>query len=378
MANDPKLAELDIEFTGVISQKEIAGILTKANFMLYPAAFPETFGISTLESLCYNTPLVTCRFGALEEIALENACYLIDYAIEPNSLFQDINKPAQIEQFVKTAVEAYRNPYLHQQKQYYCNIVKDIAGWDGVALQWKQHFFKKLDAYLSREDYRKVSRLNKRIHKVYSRRYHNVVELESYKFSHEQPIAIVSTFYNCEKYIERCIDSVASQDYDNYVHFLIDDASTDNTFSLAENKIKTLPDSLRSKFVLIKNSENVGAVRNQISLIRKLNEENAIVMILDGDDSLVNDNTILTYYNELYDNDCEFTYGSCWSMVDTIPLISQPYPKEIRDLRNYRQHKFNWGLPYTHLRTFRKYLINDCSDKEFQDTQGNWYKTGIS
>ena len=119
MAADPELAKLDIEFTGVISQREIADILAQANFMLYPAAFPETYGISSMESLCYNTPIITCRFGALEEIALAGACYLIDYAIEPNSLFPDINVPQQVEQFVKTAVEAYRNPYLHQQKQYY-------------------------------------------------------------------------------------------------------------------------------------------------------------------------------------------------------------------------------------------------------------------
>lgn len=376
MANDPELAKLDIEFTGVISQKEIAEILTKANFMIYPAAFPETFGISSLESLCYNTPLITCRFGALEEVAIENACYLIDYAIEPNNLFQDINKAQQIEQFVKTTVEAYRNPYLHQQKQYYCNIVKDIAGWDGVALQWKQHFYKRLNCYLPRNEYRQVSKLNKRLHKVYSRRYHNPTELESYKTVPEQLIVVVSTFYNCEKYIADCIKSVASQDYDNYHHFLIDDASTDNTFEIAKTAITTLPDSLRSKFTLVKNKENCGAVQNQINVFRQITDSNSIIMILDGDDCLVNDNTLFNYYNTLYDANTEFSYGSCWSMVDKIPLISQPYPKEILENKTYRQYQFNWGMPYTHLRTFRKYLIDQCRDEEFKDNEGNWYRAG--
>jgi hypothetical protein len=73
----------------------------------------------------------------LEEIALENACYLIDYAIEPNSLFQHINVAEQVDKFVKVVVDAYHNKYLHQQKQYYCNIIKDIAGWDSVAQQWR-------------------------------------------------------------------------------------------------------------------------------------------------------------------------------------------------------------------------------------------------
>ena len=70
LSTAPQNDALDITFTGIITQQEISKILQKSNFMLYPAAFPETFGISTLESLCYNTPVITCRFGALEEIAL--------------------------------------------------------------------------------------------------------------------------------------------------------------------------------------------------------------------------------------------------------------------------------------------------------------------
>jgi len=375
MAADPELAKLDIEFTGVISQKEIADILVKANFMLYPGAFPETFGISSLESICYNTPIVACRFGALEEIAIEGACYLIDYAIQPNVLFPNINVPQQVEEFVKTAVLAHRNPYLHQQKQYYCNIVKDIAGWDTVALQWKQHFYHKTGHYLSRDEYRRAADVNRRWHKIFKRRYHNTVELENYKAGQEQPIVVVSTFYNCEKYIARCIESVAAQDYDNYTHILIDDASTDATVAVVNQTLEQLPDSIRSKFLLVANKENLGAVRNQVNQFRSIDDD-AIVMILDGDDSLINDNTVFSYYNNIYDGSTEFTYGSCWSMVDNIPLISQPYPKSVKENKSYRQHHFNWILPYTHLRTFKKHLINACDDSLFQDTDGQWFRAG--
>ena len=119
LSTAPQNDALDITFTGIITQQEISKILQKSNFMLYPAAFPETFGISTLESLCYNTPVITCRFGALEEIALENACYLVDYAIQPNSLFPNIDADLQIEKFVAMTVAAYNDDYLHQQKQNY-------------------------------------------------------------------------------------------------------------------------------------------------------------------------------------------------------------------------------------------------------------------
>jgi len=375
MANDPELAKLDIEFTGVISQREIADILTKANFMLYPAAFPETYGISSMESLCYNTPIITCRFGALEEIAVEGACYLIDYAIEPNSLFADINVPQQVEQFVKTTVEAYHNTYLHQQKQYYCNIVKDIAGWNSVALQWKQHFYKKAGHYLNKQDYRAASKINHRLHKIYNRKFHNTVELENYKVGREQQIVVISPFYNCSKYIEKCIASVAAQDYDNYLHYLINDASTDDSADVVKIVLSNLPEELKGKFLLINNKENKGAVRNQIENIKPLDDA-AIVMLLDGDDSLINDNTVFSYYNTIYDSTTEFTYGSCWSMADNIPLISQPYPESIKQNKTYRQHHFNWILPYTHLRTFKKHLLNSCDDAQFKDAEGKWYKAG--
>jgi glycosyltransferase involved in cell wall biosynthesis len=376
MSSDPRNKDLGIEFTGVISQKEVANILTDASYMIYPSAFPETFGISALESLLYNTPIITCKFGALEEVALPGACYTIDYSIEPNGLFPDINGAEQVDKFVDMTVQAYRNKYLHQQKQYYCNIVKDLVGWDTVALQWKQMMVKRLSKYLSRDEYRIVSEINRRVHKVWNRKFHNSVELENYKAGNEQPIAIVSPFYNCANYIAQCITSVASQDYDNYQHILIDDASTDNTIDVVVETLSKLPEYIRNKFTVITNSENMGAVRNQIQNIRAMVADDTIVMLLDGDDSLVNDNTILSYYNSIYDGSTEFTYGSCWSMVDNIPLISQPYPEQVKQSKSYRNHHFNWILPYTHLRTFKKVLLNGIDDSAFTDAVGNWYKAG--
>lgn len=376
MVADPRYAQMGIEFVGVIPQKQIAEILSAANFMIYPCDFPETFGISTLESLLYNTPVITCRFGALEEIAVDNACYKIDYPIVPNGLFPDVNRADQVQKFAAMAIRAYRDPYLHQQKQYYCNTIKDIAGWDSVALQWKQWFYRKTGNYLSKEEYQTVSKINRRIHKIWGRRYHNTVEFESYKAGNEQPIAVVSTFYNCSNYIAKCIESIASQDYDNYQVYLVDDASTDPTLSVVHDTLNQLPKHIRDKFHVIENKVNVGAVANQVEVIRGISDSESIVMILDGDDSLINDNTIFSYYNAVYDGTTEFTYGSCWSMVDNIPLISQPYPEDVKQRRAYRQHRFNWNMPYTHLRTFKQRLINGIPDTNFQDDDGRWYRAG--
>lgn len=377
LVKDPKYVNLDVEFTGIIKQSEIAEILSNASYMIYPGAFPETFGISSLESLCYNTPLITTRFGALEETAIDQASYFIDYAIEPNGLYPHINSQIQEDKFVNLVLSAYRNPYLHQQKMYYCNIIKDVCGWDTVALQWKQHLFKKLNTYLLLEEYRKVRGVNYNIHKIFGRRHSNKEEWVEPK-NPEQRIAVVSTFYNAENYIEKCILSVASQDYNNYCHILVNDCSTDNSGEIAENAIKNLPESIREKFILLNREKNQGAVYNQIMTFRDpFIKDDDIVMILDGDDWLVNDPDIFDFYNNLYQNDeTEFSYGSCWSVVDNIPLISQPYPKHILEKKAYREHKFNWGLPYTHLRTFKKKLINNVNDSVFLNEGGEWFRAG--
>jgi FkbM family methyltransferase len=367
---DPKYAALDVEFTGIIKQSEIAEILAKASYTLHPGAFPETFGISSLESLTYNTPLVTTRFGALEETAAHDACYLINYPIEPNGLYPNINAKNQEDVYVATVIRAMKDKYFHQQKTYACNQVKDIISWSTVALQWKQHFFKIFGAYLSVEEFRKVCNLNNRIRKVFGRRFCNIEDNIILASKPEQRILVITPVYNSENYIIRCIESVITQDYTNYKMVIINDASTDKTLDNV-NYYKNHPN-----IIIENNTINQGAVYNQIQAIRKYSKPDDIIMLLDGDDSLVNDNQIFTFYNNTYDDNVEFTYGSCWSMVDQIALIAQPYPEEVKQNKSYKKHLFNWNMPYTHLRTFKAKLINKAPDANFLDESGKWYRAG--
>lgn len=366
-----------IEFTGVITQKEISEILRKASYMIYPVGFPETFGISTLEALAHNVPLITCQFGALEETAIDLASWKIKYPVEKNWAMQWLDEESQVNLFVDKVVEAYNTPYLHQQKMYACNQVKDICTWDTVALQWKQHLYHKLGEYLPVDEYRKVKKINAKVRKVFNRRFLNKEELCQDKQPLFEFITVVTPVYNAEKYIERCIRSVAQQDYTNYKMIIIDDCSTDNTVAVARRTIASLHESIQDRFTVHVNDVNVGAVCNQI----KTAEAHAgIIMILDGDDWLVNDPTIFDMYNNIYNNGAEFTYGSCWSVCDNIPLIAQEYPPEVKEKKQYRNYKFNWNMPYTHLRTFRGELlvgyIYDHGYHAFKDENGKWLRAG--
>lgn len=377
ISKEKRYAKQDIEFTGVISQKQIAEILTKANFFIFPCAFPETFGISTLEALAYNVPILATRFGALEETAIDRSSYFIDYAIEPNGLFPNINANDQIQRFAEMAINAYHNPYLHQQKQYHCNIIKDVCGWDTVALQWKQFFLKTFNMYMDVDEYRQVSYINDKVHRVFGRRISNPLEWNTRKENTEQRIYVISPFYNGKEYLENMIMSVATQDYKNFHHIIIDDCSTDGSYKHIWDIISSFPEELRKKYTVVRNEENMGAVYNQVTKIKPILDPEALIMLLDGDDALMPDNNIFNYYNSLFaDGKTEYAYGSCWSMVDNIPLIAQPYPKKVRDAKAYRSHKFNWGMPYPHLRVFKKKLINEISDAVFKDVNDNWFKAG--
>lgn len=351
LVSDPLLANMGVRFTGVIKQSEIAQILAKASFMLYPTAFPETFGISSLESLLYRTPIITARFGALEETAIDAACYKLPYSTTPNSLFPRINEQAQATAFVEETLRAYYNPYLLQQKQYACDIVNDIHSWDTVALQWHQHFCAQFKQPLPVEQYRAVSRINEKVARVFGRRFGNYESLKRYSsYSPERRIVVISPFYNAEKYIKECIESVAQQDYDNYVHYLIDDVSTDKSYRAALDTIDALPANIKNRFILMSNETKQYAIGNQFYCFNKVKPDD-IVMLLDGDDSLVSNNSIFKFYNDIYAQGYDFTYGSMWSLADNIPLVAQSYPPEVLKNKTFRDHKFNWGIPYTHLRT---------------------------
>jgi len=355
----------EVNFTGIITQSEISDILRDATFLLYPSAFPETFGISTLEALAHNVVPITCRSGALEETALDIASYKMNYTVEKNWSVPWLNEEEQIEKFINLTFEAVNTPYLTQQKAYACNQVKDICTWDTVALQWKQHFYSVMGEFLPIEEYRKAQQINYKVCKTFGRRFRNLENLRI-PSNNQKYIGIITAVYNAEEYIERCIRSVASQDYDNYLMYIVDDKSTDNTVAVAKQTIESLPHNLRNNFCVIQNEENKGAVANHYDVIKEYSLEEDFFIILDGDDWLVNDANIFHMYNNLYHDGAEFTYGSCYSVVDNIPLIAQPYPPEVKANKSYRKYLFNWNMPYTHLRTFSATLVEDLTEDDLK------------
>lgn len=363
-------SEYDVEFTGIITQAEVALVMAEATYFIYPNTYPETFGISVTEAINYNTVMIGYDFGALEETSPGNTSYKVDFYYG----FHDISLDKLLEQ-----VElAYNDEYLLQQKQYACNEYKPFLGWDVPALQWKHHFTTKLGMYMDIAELKKHRYNMSNINRLYKKRMINTDEyVEDYSSYEQQQITVISPVFNAIDYIEDHIRSVASQMYGNYKHIIIDDMSDDGTYGKALGVISTLDESVRSNFICIKNHiTKLYAVGNQVETISMLKDD-CIVVLLDGDDSLVNDPDIFSFINREYTvNNLKFTYGSCRSIADNIDLVAQPYPKQVILDKSYRSHNFNWGIPYTHLRTFKKSLFDSVSESVFKDEYNEYWKAG--
>jgi len=186
-------------------------------------------------------------------------------------------------------------------------------------------------------------------------------------------IRVITPVYNAEKYIEKCIVSVANQMYCDYEMVIIDDCSTDGTLEIVKKTLKRLSGEIRWRYSVVSNTERKGALNNQIASLESIGDD-TVVVLLDGDDWLTDDPMIFSYLSEQYSDGHDMTYGSCHSICDDIDLIAQEYPPDVIKDKSYRTHLFAWGMPYTHLRTFKASLSRDLQG--LKDENGEYWKEG--
>lgn len=92
-------------------------------------------------------------------------------------------------------------------------------------------------------------------------------------------VEILLATYNGEQYLREQLDSILSQDYDNWIVRICDDASTDETCHILDEYQDKYPE----KFILMKNEKGFGsAKKNFIHLIQ--NSSCNYIMCCDQDD----------------------------------------------------------------------------------------------
>lgn len=125
--------------------------------------------------------------------------------------------------------------------------------------------------------------------------------------SNDQPkITIMVASYNNETWVQQNLDSIFSQDCDQFHLIYIDDCSSDNTFKLAEEYI--VKHNKTSSSTLIKNSYRRGACANYYQAAH-LCDDDDILLFVDGDDCLENNHVIKEIIEVYKTHGVWITYG---------------------------------------------------------------------
>lgn len=117
-------------------------------------------------------------------------------------------------------------------------------------------------------------------------------------------VSIFMPVYNQEKLVSESIESVISQDYDDWELIVGDDCSTDNTFEIAESYRYKYPE----KIITFKNPQNLGITKNCNKVLAKCTGK--YIAYTAGDDVFLpnklseqvalmdtNENCILSYHD---------------------------------------------------------------------------------
>ena len=171
---------------------------------------------------------------------------------------------------------------------------------------------------------------------------------------------ILTTTYNCEKYVERCLYSIMSQSFKNFKCYITDDLSTDSTTNIVEEIIKN-----DNRFILIKNKEKMFQPGNYDQVIRGLDiDDNEICVEVDGDDWLPNSN-VLSFIDEVYkDVNIWMTSGS-FKYHDGRPGFANPP----QNFTNIRKQTFT----LSHMRTWKSWLWKKIKEEDLKDDGGNYW-----
>lgn len=158
----------------------------------------------------------------------------------------------------------------------------------------------------------------------------------------EPRFLIVSTGWNCHRYVKQNFDSIKAQTYTNYKVVIVDDGSPDSTF-------KEICDHAEASWDVISYRENNGTYYARDGAIHRGNDYD-VVALLDMDDALLPD--ALELAAQQYAKGKWMTYGNYENPLGMPCAVDINYAQSVHDARSYRKDTFRC----THLRTFRREL----------------------
>jgi len=178
----------------------------------------------------------------------------------------------------------------------------------------------------------------------------------------QEQFVFLTPAYNCRDTIKQTMFSMFAQSYDNWRAIIVDDVSTDGTGEYARELAAMC--GFGEKVKIVRREEKHGEVRNTITELNDILDEE-IVVRLDGGDWLV-DNDTLAVANQLYNkHDPAMMWTQHrWSFTD------HNISGGITLFENQTVYEHPWVS--SHLKTFRAKDLKNVPLGNFYDDEGNW------
>ena len=176
-------------------------------------------------------------------------------------------------------------------------------------------------------------------------------------------IIVGVTLYNSGDVVEKTLGSIMSQTYKNFVCYITDDLSTDNSADIVENFIKG-----DGRFHLIRNTEKRYQGGNYDLICRNtdgINDEDIFVEV-DGDDWLPDSKV----FQRVVDH---YSGGDIWIANGTFRYSDgrKGFSSEIKNFGNLRNSTFT----ASHLRTWKLFLWRNIKVEDLLDDSGDYWST---
>ncbi len=173
---------------------------------------------------------------------------------------------------------------------------------------------------------------------------------------------IVTTLYNAQNYITRCIGSLMGQTKKDFTCYITDDLSTDNSVDLVKNTIKN-----DNRFILIENKIKMYQPGNYNQVIRNNPNisDNDVIVEVDGDDWLPDSKTLERISNVYSNENVWIANGSFKYSTGQIGFSSKQ-----TNFNSLRQSRFT----ASHIRTWRAFLWRNIKEEDLKDENGIYWK----
>lgn len=143
-------------------------------------------------------------------------------------------------------------------------------------------------------------------------------------------ISVLVPFFNCEKYISRCVKSIAAQRFEGFDIVFINDCSTDNSRKVLD---ETLIQYKELDYKILENAQNYGVAYCRNRLLEAAKGD--YIIFFDADDWIEPDTLELMYERAIADNAdvvvADFFYETRQKTIETHDFVASTREENLRN-----------------------------------------------